>query len=275
VPADIAEQAHRGALPPAGWPAASGLISRRDRVRAATSQEIIQTARRLLIEHGVAAVSLRAIAREMGMTAPALYRYYDSHETLIQHVVADIFTDLGDYLESAIGTVPQSAPAPDDVAVTADKLIAASRAFRDWAIAHQAEFGMIFGSPLPGVDLYRQDDPLVECGARMGRIFLTLFADLWRQQQFPAPADEQIDATLRTQVARYRDLIGLDLPLGVLLVFLRCWIVLYGTVAMEAFGHMKFAVEDPAPMFELVLGDLAAMIGLSYPPTGAADPADA
>src|SRR6266705_2277028 len=68
--------------------------SRRDRVRAATSQEIVQTARRLLVEQGIAAVSLRAIAREMGMTAPALYRYYDSHEELLRHVVADIFNEL-------------------------------------------------------------------------------------------------------------------------------------------------------------------------------------
>jgi AraC-like DNA-binding protein len=55
--------------------------SRRDRLRAATTQEIIQTARRLLVEQGAEAVSLRAIAREMGMTAPALYRYFGSHES--------------------------------------------------------------------------------------------------------------------------------------------------------------------------------------------------
>src|SRR6201997_413486 len=76
--------------------------SRRDRVRAATSQEIVQTARRLLVEQGVAAVSLRAIAREMGMTAPALYRYYESHEELLRHVVADIFTDLATHVKAAI-----------------------------------------------------------------------------------------------------------------------------------------------------------------------------
>src|SRR6266487_3840205 len=76
--------------------------SRRDRVRAATSQEIVQTARRLLVEQGIAAVSLRAIAREMGMTAPALYRYYESHEELLRHLVAEIFTELADYLHAEI-----------------------------------------------------------------------------------------------------------------------------------------------------------------------------
>src|SRR5215469_15896464 len=76
--------------------------SRRDRVRAATTQEIIETARRLLVEQGVTAVSLRAIAREMGMTAPALYRYFDSHEELLRHVVANIFTEIADHVRGAI-----------------------------------------------------------------------------------------------------------------------------------------------------------------------------
>ena len=59
-------------------------LSRRDRVRAATTQEILQTARKLLVEDGPAAISLRAIAREMGMTAPALYRYFGSHDELLE-----------------------------------------------------------------------------------------------------------------------------------------------------------------------------------------------
>src|SRR5258708_39623608 len=76
--------------------------SGRDRVRAATTQEIKQTARRLLVSQGSEAVSLRAIARDMGMTAPALYRYFDSHEELIKHVVADIFTELAVELREKI-----------------------------------------------------------------------------------------------------------------------------------------------------------------------------
>src|SRR5215469_7363620 len=76
--------------------------SRRDRVRAATTQEIIQTARKLLVQDGPEAVSLRAIAREMGMTAPALYRYFGSHEELLRHVVGDIFTDLASHVRAAV-----------------------------------------------------------------------------------------------------------------------------------------------------------------------------
>ena len=67
-------------------PGLSPAPSRRDRLRAATIEEIIATARRLLVTSGPEAVSLRAIAREMGMTAPGLYRYFDSHEELLRHV---------------------------------------------------------------------------------------------------------------------------------------------------------------------------------------------
>lgn len=242
-------------------------LSRRDRVRAATSQEIIQTARRLLISQGGAALSLRAIAREMGMTAPAIYRYFDSYEKLIHHVVADIFNELSDYVDAAVaaadaGQAGAGSNAESDAIAVA--LFTACHAFRRWSVAHPAEFSMIFGAPLPGVDLYL-DEPLMECGMRFGQIFMRLFVMLWQVKPFDVPADEDIPPKFRAQLARYRDVLGNDLPLGVLQTFLRCWVSLYGTVTLEVFGHMRFALDDPAQMFELMLADLAAMIGLRYP----------
>ncbi len=68
-----------------------------------------------------------------------------------------------------------------------------------------------------------------------------------------------------TWLSRYRDALGSDIPVGAVLTFLRCWTVLYGAVSMEVFGHMSFALEDATPMFEFILGDLAALVGLQYP----------
>lgn len=237
-------------------------------MRAATSQEIIQTARRLLVAEGGAALSLRAIAREMGMTAPAIYRYFDSHEALIHNVVADIFTELGDVVEAAVGEA-RAASQPDRAGtdLTAVSLIAACQAFRGWSVQHPAEFGLLFGSPLPDVDL-SHSDPLMECGLRFGGIFLRLYADLWELKPFPVPAETDIDPVLRRQLARYRDQIGTELPLGALQTFLRCWVQLYGTVCLEVFGHLRFALEDSRGMFELMLTDLAAALGLRYPLPG-------
>ena len=241
--------------------------SRRDRVRAATTQEIIQTARRLLVEQGPNAITLRAIAREMGMTAPALYRYFGSHEVLLRHVVADIFTELASHVKAAIHDAGQSTDGLDEAEVMVLKMAAGCREFRAWTLEHVPEFSMIFGSPLPGLEALHEmhTDPTVDCGYQFGQVFLDLFSELYRRRPFPIPADAEIDPSLRGQLARYRELVGSELPLGALQTFLRCWVLLYGIVSLEAFGHMQFALDDSSPMFELMLSDLAPMIGLEYP----------
>ena len=156
-------------------------------------------------------------------------------------------------------------PTPDQMAAKLTlKLVAACREFRRWALNHQAEFGLLFGVPLPGLDDGR-NDIADECALTFAGTFLALFLELWRANPFPVPAPEQIDAGLRDQLIRYRDALGTDIPVGAVLVFLRCWTVLYGAVSMEVFGHMRFALEDAAPMFEMTLGDLASLVGLRYP----------
>jgi AcrR family transcriptional regulator len=246
-------------------PGAEHALSRRDRLRAATVEEIIQTARRLLVEAGPEAMSLRAIAREMGMTAPGLYRYFDSHEELLRNVCASIFTELGQDIRQAITAAGAPAATPDQMtAKLTVKLVAACREFRRWALNHRGEFALLFGVPLPGLDDGRYDIA-DECALEFAGTFLTLFLELWNAAPFPVPPAEDIEPGLREQLTRYRDWLGTDIPLGAVLTFLRCWTVLYGAVAMVVFGHMKFALEDGAPMFEFTLGDLATLVGLRYP----------
>jgi hypothetical protein len=83
------------------------------------------------------------------------------------------------------------------------------------------------------------------------------------------PGDDQIDPGLLEQLKRYREGLGelaAGLPFGLLLVFLRCWVRLYGIVSLEVFGHLSFALDDGRPMFELMLSEMAPMVGLEYPP---------
>ena len=256
-PAEVAG-AEPGAVPP----------SRRDRLRAATIEEIIQAARQLLVNDGPEAVSLRAIAREIGMTAPGLYRYFGSHDELVRHVCANIFTELGDDIHQAIqAAVPPGDETPAPRVKMTVKMVAACREFRRWALNHKAEFALVFGVPLPGLDDGRYD-VADECALAFAGTFFSLFLELWRAIPFPVPAAGQIDPGLRDQLVRYRDGLGTDIPVGAVLTFLRCWTVLYGAVAMEVFGHMSFALTDAAPMFELTLGDLATLVGLTYPLPG-------
>jgi AcrR family transcriptional regulator len=242
--------------------------SRRDRVRAETTQEIKETARRILVEQGPEAVTLRAIAREMGVTAPALYRYFESHEELIRRVIGDIFGELADEIHSAIEAA--GAASGGDLA---EKMPAAARGFRQWALSHKPEFALLFGTPVPGVNV-EDDDFTEECARRFAGTFYALYLELWRKNPFPVPAPEEIDPGLREQLARYRDGIGTDLPLGALLAFLRCWVQLYGIVSMEVFGHLGFALDDAEPIFEITLAEMASTLGLRYPASEAATPAD-
>jgi AcrR family transcriptional regulator len=226
--------------------------SRRDRLRAATAREIKQVARTLLVEQGAEAVTLRAIARTMGMTAPALYRYFDSHDELLRHVVTDMYTELTGAVRAAV-----DAADPGD---TMNKLAAASHAFRRWALDHRTEYALLFGTPpgLRGV----QADVVAECSGTLGRVFLDLFVELWQRGGFPVPDERDIDPALRPQLERFAAEVDTPLPLGALQVYLSCWLALYGSVSIEVFGHMRFALDDAAPMFDLVLADLGRRLGL-------------
>ena len=242
-------------------------LTRRDRLRAATMEEITATARRLLVEQGPEAASLRAIAREMGMTAPGLYRYYGSREELLRHVVAQIFRELAAGIRRAIDDAvepPVPAGEAEQPAHLTLKMVAACREFRRWSLTHRDEFALLFGVPLPEIDDGRFDIA-EECALEFAGTFYTLFLELWNAIRFPVPAESQIDPGLRAQLARFRGTLRTDAPDGAILVFLRCWMLLYGAVAMEVFGHLGFALEDPAPMFELTLSDLARLVGLVYP----------
>ena len=241
--------------------------SRRERVRAAAYDEIRNVGRQLLATEGLDGVSLRAIAREMGMTAPALYRYYESREHLLADMCAMFFNELSDMIQTAC-----DAEAAEDIA---SQLMAASRAFRRWSNEHQAEFTHLFGSPIPGVfgpetytpEGFDPDNPAHAAGIKFGAIFMRLFVALWHAQPFPIPSDDQIAPALRSQLNW--NLPGAEeIPPGARLHFLSAWVSLYGLVTMDVFGHLGWALKDSAPFFEYELEQLCIKLGIAYaPPT--------
>jgi len=225
--------------------------NRRDRIRAATLAEITRTARRLLIEQGAEGVSLRAIAREMGMTAPALYRYFACHEDLRTAVADQLFGELVEALRDA-----RDAHRDADIV---QRGLDTVRAFRRWAVEHPREFEVIFGRPLPAAEDMPEFD-LPNCFL-FGATFLELFAEIWACRPFPVPADDEIDPRLAEQLALFRQQNGAEtLPLGALQVFLGMWVQIYGLVALEVLGHLRFALRDVEPLFETVLTELIARL---------------
>ena len=236
-------------------------LSRRDRQRADTVREIKMTARQVLVKQGVDGLALRAVAREMGMTAPALYRYFSSREDLVEHVVADLYDELVAVLEAARDEArPATAPI---------QLLACSRAFRRWATTHHPEFGLLFGSagdgvvPPHGVPGHEESPAEVAAkrfGAGLRRPRSRRSTRSGASRSRPTTRSSR---PCRSSCARGVRSFPVQLPLGVMQVFLSCWIRLYGLVCMEIFGHLKFALADAEPMFEAELHSLAGVLGVA------------
>ena len=234
--------------------------TRRERSRDDTQQEIRRVARDLLVNQGREAVTLRAIAREMGITAPAIYRYHASLEDLLQQLRLDVCTDLAAELATDLETIPEQD--------TAAQVFAVCRRFRAWALRHPQEFSLVFASPPgSGAASHDLDDPF-------GRIFLTVAGRVLATQQLVVPADHEVPAELHEDLAQFRVALfatlaetGLELPehilpLGATYTMLRFWVRLYGQVALEVFGRFPFAISAPDVLFESMLAELAKEVGL-------------
>lgn len=229
-------------------------ITRRERLRTATVAEIKDLARRLLVRGGPPAISLRSIARDMGMTAPAIYRYFPSLDGLIFDLTEDLFDELRGSVEAARDACPVEAPLP--------RLIEMARAFRRWSVEHPAEFGLMFGNPVPGVAQFEETCFHPDhAGARFGAPFLDALMQLWTQAPFPTPPVELLETRLAPVLAQYHTLPGPRPPIQVMYAYLSAWTRLYGLVAMEVFGHMRWATTGIEPLFEVELAAFAAEVG--------------
>jgi AcrR family transcriptional regulator len=230
--------------------------SRRERVRDATTAEIKQTARRLLAQDGPDALTLRAIAREMGMTAPALYRYFASHDDLVVDVCRDVLDELTDELLAARDTVSVDDPI--------GRLGATCRAFRCWALEHPREFELSFATGVArqaAMSDAADSTGVAACPApqaelSFGGVFLGIFVEIWTAAPFPVPDEAGLPPDLVRQVRAFSAAVGDVLPLGALIAYLSGWVRLYGAVTIETFGLLRFALDDAEPMFEAMLADM-------------------
>ncbi|MDP3894453.1 TetR/AcrR family transcriptional regulator [Nocardioides sp.] len=232
-------------------PAATG---RRERQREATYDEIVSTSRALLNESGE--LSLRALAARMGMTAPALYRYVANYQELVDLVAFEI---------DKAATVEFRASAerhPDDD--PAARLVAASVAFRRWALTHPREFTLVFANPIADSSCVRRE---LLTAATSGHYMNGLLLEIHERYDFPIPALEDLDPTLREVVVE--PLIPIDVSLvpmeerGMLWLFMRAWASLYGVVTLEVFGHMDPRVIEGAAMFRDMITQWIPRLGMA------------
>ncbi|RDI67720.1 TetR/AcrR family transcriptional regulator [Nocardia pseudobrasiliensis] len=235
--------------------------ARRGRAPAVNDADIRRVARALLVDQGPEAVTLRAIARELGITAPALYRYYGSRDDLLATLRSDVCDDL------AVDLTAAHDGAPDDAGV---RFFAVLRGFRQWALTHSREFTLVFASPAgPGTP-----SAMRQFGEPVGRLFLAAAGRLLTEYEIVTPPTEFIPDGLRgdlvafqTELLRVLSESGVKFPaeklnLGISYVMIQSWARLYGHVTLEAFGNYPLMVTDPDALFDATLGDIATSIGL-------------
>lgn len=226
--------------------------ARRDRQHAAIREEIKSVSRAHMARDGAAALSLRAVAAEMGLSSAAIYYYYPNRDALITDLILDAFRALGAALRAAD-------PGPE--ADIAARLYQAMLGYRDWAVAAPAEFELIFGTPIPG---YHAPADVTAPEARqalsaLAELFTAAYAE-GRLSGALVPA--AMPPSVASHVAAWSQATGQAIAAPVLAAMLHAWGFGHGLVALELNGQLHPIIGDPAAFFEHALAALLRAIGV-------------
>lgn len=221
----------------------------RQRARAELTREITAEARRQLAAEGAAALSLRAVARSLGMASSAVYRYFPSRDELLTALIVEAYDSLGEAAEAA-----------DAATGTTDALVrwrAVGHAIRRWALGHPHEYALVYGSPVPG---YRAPQLTVGPASRV----TTVMAAVLTGASGGTAVGDAPDQSPEGPVALAPEAAGAmaGVPGEVVLRALMAWAQVFGLVSFELFGHFVGVVEDPEALFDAALDRIATFVGL-------------
>ncbi|MFJ2932358.1 TetR/AcrR family transcriptional regulator [Streptomyces sp. NPDC087219] len=234
---------------------------RRERLRAETTAEIKDTALRLMASGGPDAITLRAIAREMGMTANAIYGYFATRDDLVTTLIDDVYSALADAVEGAWAEAAGRGTADASAEDPAGRILAWARAFRAWALAHPEGFRLVYGDPVPG---YRapEEGPAPDAARRVCTGLAGLAAAAWPYAEAlyrdSAFTWDDFDAGLLDKVRPAFP----DLPPAGVALALRLWGHLHGLVALEVYGHLGRQTTSPDKLFQEELTRLVTALGV-------------
>lgn len=232
----------------------------RAKARARTMADILQIGRAHLAADGAAALSLRAVARDLGVVSSAIYRYVASRDELLTLLVIDAYDELGDTVDAALGTV-----GADD---HRGRFHALGRAVRTWALREPARYALVFGSPVPGY--HAPAERTTEPGTRVVVRLVGILAAAHTAGRLHLPAAAAVPARLRGDLDRIRTALDVDLPDAVLARGVTVWSALFGAVSFEVFGQYGAdTFTDPAELFDHHLAVLADVAGFAAPAAAA------
>jgi AcrR family transcriptional regulator len=227
----------------------------RERARAELTREITDEARRQLAEAGATGLSLRAVARELGMVSSALYRYFPSRDELLTALILEAYEALGDAADAA------------DRALTDQAVTDPGRRWRDvctavrgWARAHPHEYALIYGSPIPG---YQAPTVTIAQAARVPLTMVGVLRDALATGILVPPNDvPKPGPLLAEQIRQVAAAIAPELPGPVLTCALIAWTQLFGMISFELFGQLVGSVDPSDEFFADAVGRMAAFVGL-------------
>jgi AcrR family transcriptional regulator len=204
--------------------------TRRKRLRAATIEEIKQAALAQLASAGVGGLSIRGIARAIGMSPAGIYRYYDGLDALLTELIADAYGDLADHVQAAgrRGESPRV------------RLSNAIVGYRAWCLDHPNRFLLIFGTPIPGY-VAPEDGPTVVANRRLGEAFFALGAEAWQRGELTS-----IDRNRPVQPAEqaFADAVTAGFPPEYVGAFLSAWAHFHGIVSLEILNQLDWVYDD-------------------------------
>jgi AcrR family transcriptional regulator len=217
-------------------------VGKRQESREQIAARIVELGRRHLVDRGAAGLSLRAIARDLGMVSSALYRYVSSRDELLTLLLVDAYSDLADTVDGARDTVGD---------LWSDYVIAIARAARRWAVAHPAQWALLYGSPVPGY--HAPPDRTVGVGTRVvGAFFDAIAAGI-------ATGDIRLSNTVAPQpmssdFERIRQEFGFPGDDSVVAKCFLLWAGVLGAISLEVFGQYGAdTLTDPEVVFDTQL----------------------
>lgn len=232
----------------------------RDRARAELVDVIKTTASAHLARDGAAALSLRAVARELGLASSALYRYFPSRDALLTALIVDAYDAVGSAAEKA------DAKAVRAGADSGERWLEVCRAVRGWAKRRPHDYALVYGSPVPS---YTAPQDTVAAAARLSGVMAGIVKEAAEDRSLRAPERPLPGPALVTQAvldfvrgplqAPYEDLPERSLVLLTALI---------GTIGYLQFGHLHLALTDDDAWFDRAMAVAAEGVGLVVPLEG-------
>lgn len=227
----------------------------RARARARTLEDITRIGREHLATEGAAGLSVRAVARDLGVVSSAIYRYVRSRDDLLTLLVVDGYDELGDAVDAALAAVPGDQHR--------ERFVTVGRTVRAWALREPATYALLFGSPVPGYDAPAEQT--TGPGTRVIGALVGIYAAAHQSGAMtPAESSTPVSKRLAASFDAVRAETGADIPDDLVVRGVLAWAALFGCVSFELFGQYgPSTFADPEDLFERQLGILADTLGLA------------